>query len=175
MKKDFRRKLIANYVTDFNWKKIFDVLNNQITENNARFSFYRKNDFIFRSNDVTFDDHAFESRRLCIFATIISNILTTTHDENHVEFARCYEKIASSYYIRNLFRYLRNFLKHCFKCQIFQIHWHCFYDSFQFIFTLSIFFHTIIIDFILILFIRFLQRRNSIVLCRSIANTENVY
>ena len=129
MKKDFRRKLIANYITDFNWKKIFDVLNKQITENSAHLSFYRKNDLIFRSNDITFDDHAFESRRLCISTTIISNILTTTHDESHVEFARCYEKIASFYYIRDLSRYLRDFLKHCFKCQIFQTRRHRSYDS----------------------------------------------
>ena len=160
MKKDFRRKLIADYITNLNWKKIFDVLNKQIIENNARLSFYRKNvDLIFRSNDVTFDDHAFEFRRLCIFATIISNILTTTYDESHVEFARCYEKIASSYYIRDLFRYLRNFLKHCFKCQIFQTRRHRFYDSFQFIFTSSISFHTITIDFILILFSSFTTKK----------------
>ena len=129
MKKDFRRKFIADYITDFNWKKISDVLNKQITENSVHLSFYRKNDLIFRSNDITFDDHAFESRRLCIFATIISNILTTTHDESHVEFARCYEKIASFYYIRDLSRYLRDFLKHCFKCQIFQTRRHRSYDS----------------------------------------------
>ena len=159
MKKNFRRKLIANYTTNLNWKKISDVLNKQITENNARLSFYRKNDFIFRSNEITFDDHAFESRRLCIFATIISNILTTTYDENHVEFARCYEKIASFYYIRDLSRYLRNFLKHCSKCQIFQTRRHRFYDSFQFIFTSSISFHTIIIDFILILFSSFTTKK----------------
>ena len=152
MKKDFRRKFIADYITNFNWKKISDVLNKQIIDNSAHFSFYRKNDLIFRSNDITSDDHAFESRRLCIFATVISNILTTTHDENHVEFARCYEKIASSYYIRDLFRYLRDFLKHCFKCQIFQTRRHRSYDSLQLILTSSIFFHTITIDFILILF-----------------------
>ena len=85
--------------------------------------------------------------------------MTTIHDENHVEFARCYEKITSFYYIRDLFRYLRNFLKHCFKCQIFQTRRHRFYDSFQFIFTSSIFFHTIIIDFILILLSSFTTKK----------------
>ena len=159
MKKDFRRKLIADYITNLNWKKIFDVLNKQIIENNAHFSFYQKNNLIFRSNNITFDDHAFESRRLCIFATIISNILTTIHNESHVEFARCYEKIASSYYIRDLSRYLRDFLKHCFKCQIFQTRRHRSYDSFQLIFTSSIFFHTITIDFILILFSSFTTKK----------------
>ena len=159
MKKDFRRKLIANYITDLNWKKISDVLKKQIIENNVHLSFYRENDLIFRSDDITSDDHAFESRRLCIFATIISNILTTTHDESHVEFARCYEKIASFYYIRNLSRYLRDFLKHCLKCQIFQTRRHRFYDSLQLILTSSIFFHTITIDFILILLSSFTTKK----------------
>ena len=159
MKKNFRRKFIANYTTDFNWKKISDVLNKQITENNARLSFYRENDFIFRSNEIIFDDHAFEFRRLCISATVISDILTTIHDESHAEFARCYEKITSFYYIRDLSRYLRDFLKHCFKCQIFQTRRHRFYDSFQFIFTSSISFHTITIDFILTLFSFFTTKK----------------
>ena len=89
----------------------------------------------------------------------INLILTTIHDENHVEFARCYEKITSFYYIRDLSRYLRDFLKYCFKCQIFQTRRHHFYDLFQFIFTSSIFFHTIIIDFILILFSFFTTKK----------------
>ena len=148
IEKDFHRKFVANYFIDLNWKKIFDVLNKQIVENNVRLSFYRKNDFIFRSNDFIY---VFEFRRLCISITIISNILTTIYDESHVEFARCYEKIASSYYIQNLSRYLRDFLKHCFKCQMFQIRRHRSYDSLQFIFTSSILFHTITIDFVLIL------------------------
>ena len=118
----------------------FDVFDKQIVENNVRFLFYRKNDFIFQSNNFIFDDHVFEFRRLCISIAIISNILTTIQDKNHVEFARCYEKIVSFYYIRNLSRYLDNFLKHCFKCQMFQIRRHRSYDSFQFILHRRFFF-----------------------------------
>ena len=117
IEKDFLKKIIKNYFIDLNWKKISVVLNKQNVENDARFSFYRKiNEFIFRSNEFIIDDHAYESRRLCIFYSIIQNILVVAHDDNHSEFVRCYEKISFSYYIRDFIKYFRDFLKHCFKC-----------------------------------------------------------
>ena len=56
------------------------------------------------------------------------------------------------HFIRELSKQLRDYLRHCSKCQIYQTHRHKSYDSLQSIFISSIFFHTIIIDFILILF-----------------------
>ena len=56
-----------------------------------------------------------------------------------------------SYYIRDLSRYFRDYLKHCSNCQIYQTKKHAFYEFMQSILTSSISFHTIIIDFILIL------------------------
>ena len=154
IEKDFRKKLVADYISDLNWKKIFTMLNqqNKNDENVVKFSFYRKiNEFIFRFDDFIIDSHVYESHRLCISHSAIQNILIVVHDDSHSDFARCYEKIATFYYIRDLIRYLRNYLKHCSKCQTYQTRRHKFYDSLQFIFISNIFFHIIIIDFILIL------------------------
>ena len=127
-------------------------MNNQNAENSARLLFYRElNDLIFRSNEFTSKNHAYESRRLCVLWLAIQNILKTAHDDSHLEFARCYEKIFSSYYIRGLSRYCRDFLKHYSKCQAYQTRRHKSYDSLQSILTSSISFHTITIDFVLTL------------------------
>ena len=156
VEKDFLKRIIEDYFIDVNWKKISVVLDKQNVENDARFFFYWKiNEFIFRSNEFITDDHAYESRRLCIFHSIIQNILVVAHDDNHFEFARCYERISFNYYIRDFIKYFRDFLKHCFKCQTYQTRRHLSYDFLQFIFIFSIFFHTITIDFILILSIFF--------------------
>ena len=153
MKTDFRQKLVADYNIDLNWKKISSVLDQQNKNdvNVVKLSFYRENELIFRFDDYIIDSHAYESHRLCISQSAIQNILVVAHDDSHSNFARCYDKIAVSYYIRDLFRYLRDFLKHCFKCQTYQTRRHKFYDSLQSIFTSNISFHIIIIDFILTL------------------------
>ena len=156
MKNIFRKKLLKDYFKNSAWKKIAALLNQQKNadaENSAFLSFYRKNDFIFRFDDYITDEHAFEFRRLCIFQQLIADILDTIHDSSndHSEFAKCYERVFSFYFIRGLSRQLRDYLRHCSKCQIHQTRRHKSYDSLQSILTSSICFHTITIDFILTL------------------------
>ena len=120
IEKDFRRKLVANYFNDFHWKKIFVVLNqqNKNVENNVKLFFYKKiNELIFRSNDFIIENHVYESRRFCVLHVAIENVFAVVHDDNHFDFARCYEKITIFYYIHDFFKFLRNYLKHYFKCQ----------------------------------------------------------
>ena len=71
--------------------------------------FYRKNDLIFRF-DQNIKSHDYQSRRLCIFHSIIKNILNIVHSNIHFEYARCYKIILFNCYIRGLTRYLKNFL-----------------------------------------------------------------
>ena len=93
--------------------------------------FYRKtNEFIYRSNDLIIDDHVYEFRRFCIFHLIIQDIFVVAHNDNHFEFVRCYDKISFNYYIRDFIKYLRDFFKHCSKCQTYQTRRHMSYDSF---------------------------------------------
>ena len=153
MKKGFRNRILDDYKTNLNWQKINQVLNAD-DENVAKLPFYKeKNDLIFRSNDFITDDHVYESRRLCIFHFVVSDILRLAHDDEHANYAKCFEEMFVSYYIRDLSRYLRDYLKHCSKCQMYQIRKHASYDSLQLILISSISFHTIIIDFILTLFV----------------------
>ena len=42
--------------------------------------FYQQNELIFRSNDSTIDEHAFEFRRLCISQSLIVEILDIIHE-----------------------------------------------------------------------------------------------
>ena len=116
MNEVFRKRILNNYKTDFNWQRIIDVLNND-DENVAKLSFCKKkNNLIFRFDDVITSDHVYESRRLCISYLIIQNILHQTHDNDYVEYVKCYERILFSYYIRKFSRYFRDYLKHCSKC-----------------------------------------------------------
>ena len=115
------------------------------------FFFKKKNDLIFRFDDIITDDHVYESRRLCISHSIIQNILRLIHDDDYDKYVKCFEKISISYYIRNLSRYFRDYLKHCSKCQIYQTRRYSSYDFLQLIFTSPIFFHIIAMNFILTL------------------------
>ena len=159
---DFKQRILNNYKSDLNWQRVIFVLeaNDNYDENVATLSFYKeKNDLIFRFDDYITESHDYESNRLCISYSVIQEMLKMTYDDNHLEYARCYDQIALSYYIRDLSRYMRDYLKHCSKCQIYQIRRHKLYDSFQFILTSFVSFYTIIIDFLLALSI-FKRRLN---------------
>lgn len=109
----FRQRIVNDYKTNLNWQRIIAILEvNDSDENVVKLSFDREeNDLIYRSNDFI-TSYDYEFKRLCISYLVIQNVMKMTHDESHLEYARCYDKIASSYYIRDLIRYLRDYLKH---------------------------------------------------------------
>ena len=153
MSSDFKQQILKNYKFNLNWQRISNVLkvNNNDDENAAKLFFYwKENDLIFRANhDI--ESHDYEFHKLYISYSIIQKIFKIVHDDSHSKYARCYEIISSNYYIRGLIRYLRNYFKHCSKCQIFQTKKYKFYDLFQSILTSSISFYIIIINFVLTL------------------------
>ena len=148
MNEAFRKRVIDDYKSDLNWQKIEAILD---IEDGVKLSFFRKNSLIFRTDGFITDSYAYEPRKLCISHSVVANILKMIHDEDHEGFARYYEKISTSYYIRSLIKYFREYLKHCSECQVFQIRRHLSYEFMQFILTSSILFHIIIINFILAL------------------------
>ena len=81
--------------------------------------FSKKNDLIFRFNKIIIDDYVYESRRFCILYSIIQNILILIHDDDYNKYVKYFELIFVFYYIRDLLRYFRNYLKYCFEYQIF--------------------------------------------------------
>ena len=151
MEEGFRNRILDGYKTDLNWQKISQVLDAG-GEDAAKLPFYRgENGLIFRSDDFTTGDHAYEPRRLCIPHPVVPDILRLAHDDGHAGYAKCFEEVSASYYIRGLSRYLRDYLKHCPECQVYQTRRHAPYGSLQPILTPPIPFHTITIDFILAL------------------------
>ncbi len=77
-----------------------------------------------------------------------------THDNNHhCDFHRAYARIFESLYIRHMFERLRKYIHHCKSCLKEQTKRHSFYDELSFIKTMTLSFHTMIIDFIVILFV----------------------
>jgi hypothetical protein len=148
MKFKFKAKIIDEYFTDSKWKKILHTLfKNTLT----KLSFTLKiDDLIYRSDQIALE-HVYEFKRLCISSIIIKNILNIVHDSEHFDFVKCYDIISFFWYIHELTKHLRQYLRHCFKCQVFQIRKHKSYDSLQSIFTSDVLFHIITIDFILAL------------------------
>ncbi len=57
----------------------------------------------------------------------------------------------SSWYIHELFKHFRKYLRHCSQCQIFQTRRYKFYESLQSIFTSKISFHILTMNFVLAL------------------------
>ena len=91
-------------------------------------------------------------KRLCIPQAVVKDILDIAHSASgHLGFARCYERVSSSWYIRGLTRCLRDYLKHCPECLVYQTRRHAPYGSMQPIYSPPIPFHTLTIDFILAL------------------------
>ena len=102
----FHNRLLKSYNNDFAWKKIFNFLKTQKNVENNAFFFYRQNELIFRFDDCTINEHAFESRRLCISQLLIVEIFDIIHEivNKHSKLDKCYERISSFYFIKELTR-----------------------------------------------------------------------
>lgn len=126
MSKEFCNGIIAGYNKDPFWKKVLQILvKQQQTSMESVLPFCLDDSLIFRTEGYTSSDHGFEPRRLCIPQSMIKEILHANHDaQSHLGFARCYERVASTYYIRCLSNALKVYLKHCPTCQVSQTRRH---------------------------------------------------
>lgn len=112
--------------------------------------FCLENNLIFCRDGYVSSDHAFEPCRLCIPQPLVKEILKANHDENgHLGFLRCYERVSSSYYIRNLSAHLKAYLKHCASCNVNQTRRYPSYGNLQPILSPPMPFHSVTMDFIL--------------------------
>ena len=167
----FYDKILKSYFENSVWKKIATMIknNNKLENNVVELSFNMQTSISIeidaymksRSNSSTntveiarFDliyhtDKLTKLRRLCIFESCIEEVMKITHDNDHSKFVRCFEIIAQTWYIRNLTKTLRQYIKHCSKCFVLQIRRHKSWKKFQSIDSSCIFFHTLTLDFIL--------------------------
>ncbi|PNS18780.1 hypothetical protein CAC42_5319 [Sphaceloma murrayae] len=87
--------------------------------------------------------------RLCIPKALVTNLFELVHDERfHVGFHRIYEKLRTQFFIRKLSKRLRQYLKHCDRCNSLQTTRHKSLGHSEPIVTPPVPFHTIAIDFV---------------------------
>ena len=132
MSNDFRKRLIAGYSTDKLWINIIQMIdtNDKLDEGAAKIPFARGNTMEIPVNpaemnstekstqdilpigktdkDLIYHIDRFSGiRRLCIPASCVKDIFAIAHGNGHPGFARCYEIVTRSWYVRNLVRTLR--------------------------------------------------------------------
>ena len=91
-----------------------------------------------------------EKQRLCIFKVMQDEIFKLTHDQiHHEKFQRTYNCLCHSIYIRCMIKHLKQYIKHCLKCQLNQIKKYRFYEKFNSIINLFISFHIVVMNFII--------------------------
>ena len=141
--------MIANYKNNFDWIKIIKLLQKN---KNVELSFLWKNEILYKRK-ISDQISSFTFKKMCVSRTIVKNIFVMIHDDfdEHIEFDRIYNKIVNFWYIKNHFKHFTNYFKHCSQRCGNRIRRHKFYHTFQSILSLLIFFHCIIIDFLLIL------------------------
>ena len=105
--------------------------------------FRYKNDLLYYIFDFV------DSKRLCIFAIMKTEIFQQIHDFTHYDdFIRTYDRLRNFIYVHSIIKRFKIYIIHDSKCQINQIKRHFVYDEFTFIISFAIFFHTIVMNFI---------------------------
>ena len=151
MSEDFKKKVLEGYEKDPAWQRIKTQIdmNEALGENAAKLRFERDPSTATSPFQIYHVDKVTGHRRLCIPPSVVSEILEIGHGDGHPGFARCYERISSSWYIRSLSKLLQEYLQHCPQCQVFQTRRHLPYGSMEIIDSPPVPFHTLAMDFIL--------------------------
>ncbi len=88
---------------------------------------------------------------MCISFNFVADILIVAHEheQEHSDFAITFEIISRFWFIRDLIKTLRAYIKNCSQCLQIQIRRHRSWENLQLIHSFSISFHTITINFVL--------------------------
>ena len=150
---ELRQQMIEGYQKDSSWSKIARTLeaNDATGENAARLPFSRDKEGLIWKVDTATGDQGFTPRRLCVPESCVSIFLEVAHSGSHVGLAKSFEIISRQWYIRNLTKHLRDYIRHCPQCQLYQTPRHLPHGSLQPILTPPVPYHTLTIDFILTL------------------------
>ena len=135
--------LISQLFRDDTIKTTTSLINQSLRD----IRFRLRDDFIYYVSD---DNDS--KNRLCISASIKKKVFRIAHNLNSYEdFYRIYDRFVNLMFVKHLTKRFRVYIEHCLKCQFHQTKRHSLYELLQSINTLTIFFHTVIIDFILAL------------------------
>ena len=149
---ELRHQMLDGYQKDSSWRKVLQTLeaNDATGENAANLGFMRSDDGLIWTVDAATGDHGFSPHRLCIPEPCVQTFLEVAHS-SHVGLAKSFEIISRQWYIKNLTRRLREYIRHCPQCQLYQTPRHLPHGALQPIITPPVPYHTLTIDFILAL------------------------
>ena len=153
MSPEMKKRMLEGYQKDPHWIRVLEVLdkNEQADEDAANLPFFRGEDkLIWRVEDST-SDKAYTPLRLCVPDNCVEEFLKIAHSGGHHGRDKCHEIISRQWYIPKLDRKLREYLRHCAECQLYQTPRHQPFGALQPILSPSTPYHTLTIDFILAL------------------------
>ena len=156
MNDEFRTKIIEDYQKNkmykkllFTFRKLVASIKKKSTSNkfiHTKMNFVLQNELIYHVKN--------DKKRLCILTSMKKIMLKTAHDNyNHAKHHRAYVKLSETIYIHKLLRKLIIYIRHCSACQLNQTRRHKQYKKLMLIITSFISFYTIIMNFVLSLFI----------------------
>ena len=147
MNDDFKKTLKKTYIDNSQWSKIrskFFFRKNQMNISNDMNFVFKKNRLYYVSIEKIF--------RLCISWNKKKKVFHLIHDQNHhCEFHRIYVRAVEAVYIKHLTTRLRRYIRYCRQCQKKQTTKHVSYEQLISIKIMILFFHIVIIDFIVAL------------------------
>ena len=171
MNDDLRKRIKEGYEEDPAWNHIMEILDSNKGPNRTRLPFVYGKDLPSHETDPYFEPrpnsdlsndnvdpnvfndliyHVDETayHRLCVPRSVMKDVFDVAHGDGYPGYERCFQIIARSWYVRRLGRHLREYLRHCPECLVYQTRRHQPYGSLQPILTPSVPFHTITPDFI---------------------------
>lgn len=105
----------------------------------------KNNKLIFHFDCVT------SVQQLCIPPKAAAEVIAIVHGDGHPGFNKCYKTIVKLWYVRRLVKQLQSYIKHCPQCLVLQTSRHQPYGLLQPIYSPAVPYHTITLDFILVL------------------------
>ena len=129
---------------------VFDQISQRNRNSSEAFELFDSRDIRFRyKDDLLYFTFGLNFERLCISEILEIKIFRQTHDFiHHDDFMRIYDRLRHFIYVRFMIKRLKIYIIHCSNCQINQIKRHSIYDEFILIMSSAIFFHTIVMNFI---------------------------
>ena len=144
---EFIKILKKVYETNVQWNKIRVKIR---FKKNSDDIFNHMN-FIFKQNRLYYASTS-KVPRFCISWNMKKDIFEIVHDQNHhCDFHRIYVKAVEAVYIKHFETRLKRYIRYCKQCQERQTTKHVSYDQLISIKIMTLFFHTVTIDFIVAL------------------------
>ena len=122
MSPELKARLLDGYAIDLKQAKIAEVLENNenTSEDAAKLLFIRRDDGLFQRIEDSITDYIYTPQRLYVPNNCVQEFLDITYSGGHVGRDKCHEIIARQWFILGLDRKLREYIRHCPKCQLYQ-------------------------------------------------------